>query len=118
MIFGDNIRLAGYDWECSHDCSLTLYWAPEGRPATAYTVFIQHWVGDTQVAGFDGPPRYGAYPTDWWDANEVIIDRHQLPLLSEGALLVGLYDLKSGLRVPILAADNDHRDQALVIEIP
>ncbi len=118
VVFGDNIRLAGYDWACSQDCRLTLYWIPRESPSAAYTVFIQHWVGDTQVAGFDGPPRYGAYPTDWWDANEVIIDRHQLPLLSEGTLLVGLYDLKSGHRVPVLAADIDHRDQALVIEIP
>jgi hypothetical protein len=118
VVFGDNIHLAGYDWACSQNCRLTLYWTPQGAPSAAYTVFIQHWVGDTQVAGFDGPSREGAYPTDWWAVDEVIIDRHQLPLLSEGTLLVGLYDLESGLRVPILAADVEHRDQALVIEIP
>jgi hypothetical protein len=110
--------LAGYDWICTETCRLTLYWTPAGTPMKAYTVFVQHWLAGEQIDGFDGPPRQGAYPTNWWAADEVIIDIHALPPLTEGSLLVGLYDLETGARLPILATEAEHRDNGLVIEVP
>jgi len=115
--FADQIALSGYDWTCDQACRLTLYWRPTGQPAAPYTVFIQHWLDGEQVAGFDGPPRNGRYPTPWWTAGELIVDRHDLPQLGAGTLLFGLYDPTTGQRVPILGADTDHRDHGVIVEV-
>lgn len=116
--FEDNIGLRGYDWRCEQDCNLVLYWHPQGTPGASYTVFIQHWLDGAQQAGFDGLPRDGRYPTNWWAANETIIDVHTLPALSAGRLRIGLYQLETGARLPLLAADVSVQDQALVINLP
>jgi hypothetical protein len=104
--FGETISLVGYDL----GDDLTLYWQANGRPPADYTVFIQVWDENEQVAGFDGPPLGGDYPTSWWQAGETIVDVHRLDL-SEGRvtfplgldrrrLLVGLYRLDTGDRLP------------------
>ncbi len=113
--FADGIRLIGYDWVCANSCQLILYWQSDARPSAAYTVFIQYWVDERMQAGFDAPPRSGKYPTDWWDAGETIIDRHDLPLISGGELRVGLYRLDTGARLPILRADAQTFDNAYII---
>ena len=116
--FGDQISLAGYDFACPATCDLTLYWQASGEPEFAYTVFIQHWANGDQVAGFDAPPRQGAYPSDWWARGEVIVDRHPLPALAGGHLRVGLYRLDTGERLPILSTEAPHQEHALLIEVP
>jgi 4-amino-4-deoxy-L-arabinose transferase-like glycosyltransferase len=96
--FGEAIRLAGYDLDGQE---LTLYWQSEGTPAADYTVFIQLWDRDHQIAGFDGQPMGGDYPTHWWAAGETIVDAHDLALSGDGErLLVGLYRLDTGERLP------------------
>lgn len=110
--FGQVIRLIGYD--LGED--LTLYWQADGQPAADYTVFIQVWQGDEQVAGFDGPPLGGDYPTGWWDAGEIIVDVHPLDLsqISDGnRLLVGLYRLDSGERLPAVGPEGPLPDYAV-----
>ena len=103
--FGQAISLLGYDLTDR----LTLYWRANDRPSADYTVFIQVWDADRQVAGFDGPPVGGDYPTGWWEAGEVIVDEHPLDLsgLSPGRyrLLVGLYRLDTGERLPAFGPD-------------
>jgi len=103
--FGQAISLLGYDLTDR----LTLYWRTSGRPSADYTVFIQVWDADRQVAGYDGPPVGGDYPTSWWEAGEVIVDEHPLDLsgLSPGRyrLLVGLYRLDTGERLPAFGPD-------------
>jgi 4-amino-4-deoxy-L-arabinose transferase-like glycosyltransferase len=95
--FGEAIRLAGYDLD---EQGLTLTWQAEGTPAADYTVFIQLWDRDRQIAGFDGPPLGGDYPTHWWAAGETIVDEHDLDLSGRGdRLLVGLYRLDTGERL-------------------
>jgi hypothetical protein len=116
--FGDQINLIGYDLACNDACDLTLYWQATGTPAADYTVFIQHWVGGDRLAGFDGPPRQGAYPSNWWAGGEVIVDSHPLPALRGGNLLVGLYRLDTGERLPILATEAHHQDNGLLVEVP
>ena len=49
---------------------------------------------------------------------KVIIDVHTLPPLTDGSLLVGLYDLETGARLPILATEAAQRDDGLIIEVP
>ena len=115
--FEDNIQLTGYDWDCEQDCQLTLYWQPTRTPSTSYTVFVQHWQEDAQKAGFDGLPREGSYPTNWWAKDEIIVDRHTLPALSGGELRIGLYQLETGIRASILSADVAHQDNSVIIPI-
>jgi len=109
--FGDTISLIGYDLEDD----LTLYWQVSGQPPTDYTVFIQLWAEDEQLAGFDGPPVHGDYPTSWWEAGETIVDVHPLELSKAGVtlpldpdryrLLVGLYRLDTGERLPAVGPE-------------
>jgi len=117
--FGDGISLAGYDL----DEDLTLYWQANGQPSTDYTVFIQLWDEDKQVAGFDGPPLGGDYPTSWWEAGETIVDVHSLDLSRAGInlplesgrnrLLVGLYRLDTGERLMAVGPDGPLPDYAV-----
>lgn len=117
--FGETISLLGYDL----GESLTLYWQATGRPPADYTVFIQMWDENEQVAGFDGPPIGGDYPTSWWEAGETVVDEHPLgsggdrakwpPQPGRYRLLVGLYRLDTGERVPALGPDGPLADYAV-----
>jgi hypothetical protein len=104
--FGDQLRLTGYTLDAD---ALTLFWQSTGQPPVDYTVFIQAWDGDKQVAGFDGPPVGGDYPTSLWQPGETIVDRHALDTsqLPPGRyrLLAGLYRLDTGERLPAVGAD-------------
>jgi hypothetical protein len=118
LTFGGNIRLTGYDLTADPQTAryqLRLIWQPTARPSADYTVFIQVWDEHKQVAGFDGPPVGGDYPTSLWDAGETIVDMHELGLgrgevtspLQPGRyrLLVGLYRLDTGERLPAAGSD-------------
>jgi 4-amino-4-deoxy-L-arabinose transferase-like glycosyltransferase len=120
--FGEAISLIGYDL----DADLTLYWQARGQPSSDYTVFIQLWDEDRQVAGYDGPPLGGNYPTSWWEAGETIVDVHPLDLTRAGValplesghhrLLVGLYRFDSGERLPAVGLDGPLPDHAVEIK--
>jgi hypothetical protein len=120
--FGETITLIGYD--LNHD--LTLYWQASDQPAADYTVFIQLWYADEQVAGFDGPPVHGDYPTSRWAAGETIVDVHSLDFSGTGVglpldssryrLLVGLYRLDTGERLPAVGPDGPLPDYAVEIK--
>ncbi len=110
--FGDGIRLTGYELNGgppSNDYNLKLVWQPTSRPSANYTVFIQVWDESEQLAGFDGPPVGGDYPTSRWEAGEVVVDEHTLNLngLSPGRhrLLIGLYRLDTGERLSVVGPD-------------
>jgi hypothetical protein len=115
--------------------SLTLNWQATGHFETDYTVFIQLWrllapageavapasTGPAEyVAGFDGPPVGGDYPTSFWSPGEIIIDTHPLDLsqLPPGdyKLLVGLYHPTTGDRLPAFSPDGPLPDYAVNIE--
>jgi hypothetical protein len=120
--FGEAISLAGYTFE---EDTLTLTWQAQGRPPADYTVFIQLWDGDRQVAGFDGPPVGGDYPTSWWEPGETIVDVHHLDLdqheraalleSGRGRWLIGLYRLDTGERLPATGPGGPLADYAVEI---
>ncbi len=123
---GEAIRLLGYDLVRSeHDTvacyTLTLYWEALGRPAADYTVFIQLWDGERQVAGFDSRPLGGDYPTDWWEEGERIVDPHVLDLsnlpVGHYHLQVGMYRLDTGERLPAYDARGPLPNYAVRFEI-
>jgi hypothetical protein len=94
-----------------------------------YTVFLQLWrpaplanstAGAAQaeyVAGFDGPPVLGDYPTSLWEPGEIIVDSHPLDLtaLPQGDyyLLAGLYNPTTAERLPAFAAAKPLPDYAV-----
>ncbi|MCB0166807.1 MAG: hypothetical protein KDI79_21450 [Anaerolineae bacterium] len=96
--------------------TLKLYWQSEAPLPTDYTTFVhlRNAAGET-VAQKDQPPLEGAYPTSLWDPGEIIADEVTIPLpeelpSGEYSLVVGLYDLTTGLRLPVPdTADNSLR---------
>ncbi len=112
---GEGVRLVAWDPEWDglvrpgETLRFTLYWACDAPPGQSLSVFV-HLVetGPNEgppLAQGDGPPLGGDYPTDLWAAGEVIADGRVVLLpddLPPGryALLVGLYSLQTGERLP------------------
>jgi hypothetical protein len=127
---GDSIRLLGYDLAVEGGIirpgamlELTLYWEALTAEELAYTVFT-HLVDAAGAihAQHDGQPQAGAFPTSDWLPGDVIGDTHPLVLPADATpgtyhLLVGLYHLETGERLPAFDAPN-HRwpDDAVVLQ--
>jgi hypothetical protein len=63
------------------------------------------------VAQHDGPPAEGTAPTPSWVANEIIVDRHLVPLPVGIAphqlwVTVGMYDPATGRRLQTSRGDS------------
>jgi Dolichyl-phosphate-mannose-protein mannosyltransferase len=99
---------------------VTLRWRVL-RPLTGqYNVFVHVTNTATPlVAGADGEPCQGWYPTDQWHAGEVVEHTLQLTLpanISPGAysVAVGMYDWRSGARLPVAQDNQREPDRAFV----
>ncbi len=118
---GDQIELLGFDLtqesggqsddslnlpNSPNSLNLTFYWQALRQPDADYTAFVhvRDEAGEI-VAQKDQPPLGGAYPTDLWDAGEIIKDELSVSLAGIGPgryeLVVGLYDFASGQRLPV-----------------
>lgn len=120
IAFDDGITLLGYGADKDtvrpgDEMRVTLYWqAGQRSPRQSYTVFV-HLVPATggEMAGqHDGLPVNGHYPTDVWAAGETVEDVHVIPIKVDAhagdyRLIVGLYDLATGVRLPV-AGGGDH----------
>ncbi len=88
---------------------VTLVWRAAGPTDAPYTVFVQLIdAAGTLIAQSDAQPAAGSRPTTGWRAGEYIVDAHALRFNAQAApgpaaLIVGMYDARSGQRVP--AAD-------------
>ncbi len=113
---GHRARLIGYDLDVAHlqpgaQVPFTLYWRVEGTFSHDYTVFVHLMDAAGQVVGQgDGPPLSGEYPTSFWGKGEILADPHTILVRPEATpgpvrLLVGLYHLESGERVPVYRPD-------------
>lgn len=113
---GDGVRLVAWepDWSGpvrpGETLLFTLYWAcdaPLGRPLN---VFVHLAAEDgLPMAQGDGPPMGGDYPTQLWAAGDMVADPRVVALpndLPPGRykLLVGLYSLETGERLPAFDA--------------
>jgi hypothetical protein len=112
-IFGDTLRLLGYDLHYNGgELTLTLHWQALHRMDTAYKIFVHLFDPATGevVAQADVMPRDWGYPTHWWEVNEVVSDPIRLSLndLSPGAyrLAVGVYDPTSMERLSVGGVDD------------
>ncbi|MGB5932381.1 MAG: hypothetical protein WBH57_04870, partial [Anaerolineae bacterium] len=109
----DKVLLMGHEgvpalMEANQDIHLTLYWQALAQMEADYTVFIHlvDEVGQT-VAQHDGEPLLGFYPTSFWDDGEVVRDEYEVHVHpsapgGEYELVVGMYLLSTGERLPVL----------------
>jgi hypothetical protein len=99
------VHLQGYDLDVAGDLSLTLYWQALARMERSYKVFVHLVEGESgaMLAQHDAPPRHWGYPTNWWEAGEVVTETVTFPLpAGEGNtyyLFVGMYDGETGERL-------------------
>lgn len=130
-LFGDSIRLLGYDLQSSgstrfldgnsrewrvtkqagQSIALRLYWQALAHVGADYTVFVH--IEDESgkiIAQQDRMPVNGKYPTRIWDANEQIADAYSIALddLPAGTwrIVVGMYSPNTGERLPVTDTNN------------
>lgn len=117
--FADAVTLLSHDIAPDQQ-TLTLNWAVEQPLETDYTVFIQAWRDGEYIAGFDGPPVGGDYPTSLWAPGDIIIDDHALDpaSLPPGTydILVGWYDPLTDERLPASDAAGVVPDYAVPLD--
>ncbi len=122
---GPQIELVGYDLsqarlEAGKPLDLTLYWRGEDGIKKDYTVFAQLLDRDGKVVDqHDGQPQAGQYPTSLWGKGEIVPDRRQLSVpdgLAPQALrlIVGMYDLQTGQRLPVDAGPGQPSDHFIL----
>lgn len=112
---GTDLALIGY--ELSSDgrrpgqaIQLVLYWQALRPPGERYKVFVHCVDSDGHLRSqVDSEPVYWAYPTDQWQAGEVVADRVRLQVPSDAqagtyALFVGMYSQATGERLPAWSA--------------
>jgi hypothetical protein len=115
VVFGNEIGLAGYQFEPTEDyIRVTAAWQAEQPYLPDYTVFVQLLDVDTnlRMAGTDTQPLKGEWPTSRWARGEVVVDDYLVaipPDLPPGfyKIIVGLYSPNTGERLQ-LADGGDH----------
>jgi hypothetical protein len=122
--FGDQFELLALELPAEvaspgQAAPLMFRWRAVAPSAISYTSFV-HLVGDGKplVAGVDGEPCAGWYPTNQWHPGEVV--EYQLALtlppdLAPGVyeLAVGMYDWTTGERLPVSQARQREPDRAI-----
>lgn len=107
----DEVSLVGYDvddtWAVPGGVLLlTLYWQADSNLILPYKVFAH--VEDTRLwAQADDEPACGHFPTYSWRAGDRVVDRHAIFLPADVPpgnypLQVGLYEVRTGLRMDVL----------------
>ncbi|HUV93829.1 MAG TPA: glycosyltransferase family 39 protein [Anaerolineae bacterium] len=116
VTIGRSIRLRGCDVTSAEaspgeTIDLTLYWECLAPMETSYTVFVHLLGPDGRLHGQqDSVPWGGRLPTTHWVAGEVITDEYVVPVSQDAptgayTLLVGMYDVRTGVRLAALDGD-------------
>jgi len=119
--FGDSILLRSYTASEDEDhLQVTLYWEASAPLPEDYQVFVHVVDGGQIVAQDDSGPANNRYPTSQWRAETLIEDIHTLPFnepLPPGTyrVLVGLYRLQDGARLPVTPADERVEDDSVQV---
>jgi hypothetical protein len=105
-IFGDQIRLLGYDLKREGDVlEIDLAWKALRDITSNYKVFAHVFdpATETIAAQWDAMPRDNAYPTSRWITGEVVTETLSIPLTAVPAgdyrVALGLYELAGRLSI-------------------
>jgi hypothetical protein len=124
--FGGLIKLLGYTLDtekikAGDSLQLTLYWQALAEMDTSYNVFT-HLVDedDRILSQKDNPPMSGTHPTTRWRVGEIIVDGYEIfiqPNIPPGRYLIeiGLYELDSGERLPVLDVMGLPQDSRVIL---
>jgi len=114
--FGKVAQLLGYDVApTSNGIHLRLIWRAIGETTVPYTVFV-HALGDggTILAQADVPAG-----TDNWDVGQVVPADYTLAVNASGATLeIGMYDPRSGTRLPVCTGASGCAQAADHLDLP
>jgi len=124
----NKVALIGYkvdkaELRPGEEIRLTLYWQAEGEMGTDYTVFTHLIDDEGNIWGqMDSQPLEGDYPTSFWDIGEVIEDEYILTINEDAPagpyrLEVGMYELATEQRLPVLNADGEVKDTRILLPI-
>jgi len=124
----NKVALIGYDVERTEfgpgeEIRLTLYWQTEEEMDTDYTVFTHLIDEQNHIWGqMDSQPLGGDYPTSFWDIGEVIEDEYILAINRDTPaglyrLEVGMYELTTGNRLPILDEAGEVKDNRIMLPL-
>ncbi len=119
---GDHYRFLGYDLRLTEAAPgdripLALYWQATEPVTEDLSVFVHLLDPAGELAWQeDGAAAHGTRPTWSWAPGEVVVDPHTVALpedLPEGnyLLTVGLYDWRTGERLPAVGADGTRLPQ-------
>jgi len=113
--FGEVAQLLGYDAEPSASgLRLRLTWKALSETPVSYTVFVHVLSDDGKIrAQVDVPPG-----TDNWDAGEFVTTSYDLPVSPDSKLAVGLYDPRTGARLPVCSGASGCAEAADHVELP
>ncbi len=112
-LFDNTVRLYGYEIEPSQfypggQLVVTLHWQAIGPATVDYTIFTQLLGPDYLLHGqLDKQPLSGLWPTSRWQPDQRFVDKFVIDVSEDApagayVLLVGLYDLNTGQRAPVL----------------
>jgi hypothetical protein len=97
---------------------LTLTWQSLATADVNYTLFVHLATAPNAppIAQEDAQPCDNSYPTTWWTPGEVIQEERRIAIPANAppglyVLAVGVYDLATGQRLPMRAADGTTGDQ-------
>ncbi len=102
---------------------LTLYWRAEEEMDTDYTIFTHLIDEEGNIWGqMDSQPLQGDYPTSFWDIGEVIEDEYILAINADAPaglyrLEVGMYELATRQRLPVLGDDGEVQDTRILLPL-
>lgn len=125
--FGGRVALLGYNLsqsaiDAEGTIRLSLYWQATAKMGKDYTVFTHLLDVENRIwAQKDNQPRGGAYPTSIWEVGEIVRDEYLL-VLRPGApggkyrLEIGLYDLDTGERLPLLDEGGQAIDDKVILD--
>jgi hypothetical protein len=114
-------RLTSAQVQPGETLEVSVYWQPEARTGTPYTIFVQLLQpGVGLVAQQDTYPGRGNWATTAWDTGRPFVEayRLQVPETAEAfdhaRLVLGLYDVNTLQRLPVTGASAGSAEEAWV----
>jgi 4-amino-4-deoxy-L-arabinose transferase-like glycosyltransferase len=125
LSLGDAVALRGYALaadavEAGDILQLTLFWQAQGQPVERYKVFVQLLDSANHIVGqLDTEPGGNLLPTDTWQAGQTVTDRYGVLVQpgtppGEHRLIVGMYSLSTGARLPVVQHGESLGDHAML----